>query len=166
MSKLTVAAEPPELPLNSTGAAAVCMVTTTESAEALFKKMDLMATGVVAGGAASIGRTAAVRAPAGRFAPRMRGAKDVEDRTLRSESARALGFESRTGAADPKHRESGVRERWSRLVTAASFQRGASEAMRTATEDEMRTALRQASAIAAVGGQRSLRQTLGLAHQI
>ena len=38
--------------------------------------------------------------------------------------------------------------------------------MRTATDDEMRTALRQASAIAAVSGQRSMRQILGLAHQI
>ena len=38
--------------------------------------------------------------------------------------------------------------------------------MRTGTEDEMRTALRQASAIAAVSGQRSMRRVLGLAHQI
>jgi len=38
--------------------------------------------------------------------------------------------------------------------------------MRTKTEDEMRTALRQAGAIAAVSGQRSVRRTLGLAHQI
>ena len=42
MSKLTVADSPPELPLNSTGVAAVCMLTTTDSAERLFKRMDLM----------------------------------------------------------------------------------------------------------------------------
>jgi len=38
--------------------------------------------------------------------------------------------------------------------------------MRTETEDEMRTALRQAGAIVAVSGPHSFRQTLGLAHQI
>lgn len=38
--------------------------------------------------------------------------------------------------------------------------------MRTKTEEEMRTALRQARAIAAVGGERSLRRTLRLAHGI
>ena len=38
--------------------------------------------------------------------------------------------------------------------------------MRTQTEDDMRTALRQASAIAAVGGERSMRRMLGLAHEI
>ena len=42
MSKLTVADNPLELPLNSTGAATVCMLTTTDSAETLFNKMDLM----------------------------------------------------------------------------------------------------------------------------
>jgi len=39
-------------------------------------------------------------------------------------------------------------------------------AMRTQKEDDMRTALRQAGAIAAVGDERSLRRTLGLAHEI
>ena len=34
------------------------------------------------------------------------------------------------------------------------------------TEDDMRTALRQAGAIAAVGGERSMRRMLGLAHEI
>jgi hypothetical protein len=38
--------------------------------------------------------------------------------------------------------------------------------MRTETEDEMRTALRQAGAIAAVDGQRSIRRMLGLAHEL
>ena len=38
--------------------------------------------------------------------------------------------------------------------------------MSTETEDDMRTALRQAGAIAAVDGQRSVRQTLRLAHEI
>ena len=38
--------------------------------------------------------------------------------------------------------------------------------MRTQTEDDMRTALRQASAIAALDGERSLRRMLGLAHKI
>ena len=38
--------------------------------------------------------------------------------------------------------------------------------MSTETEDDMRTALRQAGAIAAVDGQRSVRQTLRLAHAI
>ena len=38
--------------------------------------------------------------------------------------------------------------------------------MSTETEDDMRTALRQASAIVAVDGQRSVRQTLRLAHEI
>ena len=38
--------------------------------------------------------------------------------------------------------------------------------MRTQTEHEMRTALRQAGAIAAVGGQLSLRRILNLAHRI
>ena len=38
--------------------------------------------------------------------------------------------------------------------------------MRTQKEDDMRTALRQAGAIAAVGDERSLRRTLGLAHEI
>lgn len=38
--------------------------------------------------------------------------------------------------------------------------------MGTKTEDEMRTALRQAGAITAVDGQYSIRQTLGLAHQL
>jgi hypothetical protein len=40
------------------------------------------------------------------------------------------------------------------------------ETMRTETEDEMRTALRQAGAIAAVDGQRSIRRMLGLAHEL
>jgi hypothetical protein len=34
------------------------------------------------------------------------------------------------------------------------------------TEDEMRTALRQAGAIVTVSGRHSVRQTLGLAHEI
>ena len=38
--------------------------------------------------------------------------------------------------------------------------------MSTETEDDMRTALRQASAITAVDGQRSVRRTLHLAHEI
>ena len=38
--------------------------------------------------------------------------------------------------------------------------------MRTQTEHDMRTALRQAGAITAVSGERCLRQTLGLAHAI
>ena len=38
--------------------------------------------------------------------------------------------------------------------------------MRTQKEDDMRTALRQAGAITAVSGERSLRQTLALAHAI
>ena len=38
--------------------------------------------------------------------------------------------------------------------------------MRTQTEADMRTALRQASAITAVSGERSLRRMLGLAHKI
>jgi len=38
--------------------------------------------------------------------------------------------------------------------------------MTTQTEDDMRTALRQAGAIAAVGGERSMRGILGLAHEI
>ncbi len=38
--------------------------------------------------------------------------------------------------------------------------------MSTATEDDMRAALRQAGAIVAVDGQRSVRQTLRLAHEI
>lgn len=38
--------------------------------------------------------------------------------------------------------------------------------MRPQTEHDMRTALRQAAAIAAVGGEGSLRRTLGLAHEI
>lgn len=38
--------------------------------------------------------------------------------------------------------------------------------MRAQTEDDMRTALRQAGAIAAVSGERSLRRVLGLAHEI
>ena len=38
--------------------------------------------------------------------------------------------------------------------------------MRTETEDDIRTALRQAGAIAAVGGERSMRRMLGLAHDI
>jgi len=38
--------------------------------------------------------------------------------------------------------------------------------MRIQTEDDMRTALRQAGAIAAVGGERSMRRMLGLAHEI
>ena len=42
----------------------------------------------------------------------------------------------------------------------------ASEAMSTEIEDDMRTALRQARAIAAVSGQSSMRRILGLAHQI
>src|SRR5436190_12756636 len=42
MSKVAVAAKPPELPLNSTGAATVCMLTTIVSAETLFARTDLM----------------------------------------------------------------------------------------------------------------------------
>ena len=38
--------------------------------------------------------------------------------------------------------------------------------MQTKTEDEMRTALRQAGAITAVDGQHSIRQRLGVAHQL
>ena len=38
--------------------------------------------------------------------------------------------------------------------------------MSTQTEDDMRTALRQAGVIAAVSGERSLRRILGLAHEI
>ena len=38
--------------------------------------------------------------------------------------------------------------------------------MRTRKEDEMRTALRQAGAITAVDGQHSIRQRLGVAHQL
>ena len=38
--------------------------------------------------------------------------------------------------------------------------------MRTQAEDDMRTALRQASAIASVSGERSLRRIIGLAHRI
>jgi len=38
--------------------------------------------------------------------------------------------------------------------------------MRTQAEDDMRTALRQAAAIAAVSGERSMRRMLGLAHEI
>ena len=38
--------------------------------------------------------------------------------------------------------------------------------MSTETEDNMRTALRQADAITAVGGQRSTRHMLGLAHKL
>ena len=38
--------------------------------------------------------------------------------------------------------------------------------MHTETRDAMRTALRQASAIAAVDGQHSIRQTLRLAHRL
>jgi len=42
MSKLTVAANPPELPVNSTGAATAFMLTAKHSAEALLKTIDLM----------------------------------------------------------------------------------------------------------------------------
>jgi len=52
------------------------------------------------------------------------------------------------------------------LVTAGILSAGDQKAMRTQTEDDMRTALRQASAIAAVGGERSMRRMLGLAHEI
>ena len=38
--------------------------------------------------------------------------------------------------------------------------------MRTTSEDDMRTALRQAGAIAAINGERSTRRMLGLAHQL
>ena len=38
--------------------------------------------------------------------------------------------------------------------------------MRTGTDEELRTALRQAGAITAVSNQRSMRRTLGLAHEI
>ena len=38
--------------------------------------------------------------------------------------------------------------------------------MTTEIEDEMRTAMRQAGAIAAVSGRHSFRQTLGLAHEL
>jgi hypothetical protein len=38
--------------------------------------------------------------------------------------------------------------------------------MTTQTDDDMRTALRQAGAIAAVDGRRPLREVLGLAHQL
>ena len=38
--------------------------------------------------------------------------------------------------------------------------------MRTQTEDDMRTVLRQAGAIAAVDGGRPLREVLGLAHRL
>ena len=38
--------------------------------------------------------------------------------------------------------------------------------IRTKSEDDIRTALRQAGAITAVSGHRSLRRTLGLAHAI
>ena len=38
--------------------------------------------------------------------------------------------------------------------------------MQTKTEDEMRIALRQAGAIAAVDGKHSLRQRLGIAHRL
>jgi hypothetical protein len=38
--------------------------------------------------------------------------------------------------------------------------------MRTETEDAMRTALRQAGAIATVDGQHSLRRMLGIAHEL
>lgn len=38
--------------------------------------------------------------------------------------------------------------------------------MRTKTEDEIRTALRQAAAITAVDGEHSMRQRLGVAHRL
>ncbi len=40
------------------------------------------------------------------------------------------------------------------------------EGMSNEREDDMRTALRQASAIAEFDGQRSIRRTLGLAHEL
>lgn len=43
---------------------------------------------------------------------------------------------------------------------------GDRKAMSTQTEEDMRTALRQAGVIAAVSGERSLRRILGLAHEI
>jgi len=69
-------------------------------------------------------------------------------------------------AAHPAPLRYGVPERWSRLVTAGILPAGEQKAMRTQTEDDMRTALRQAGAIAAVGGERSTRRKLGLAHEI
>jgi hypothetical protein len=38
--------------------------------------------------------------------------------------------------------------------------------MKTETEEDIRTALRQAGRIAAVSGEHSLRQTLGIAHEL
>ena len=52
------------------------------------------------------------------------------------------------------------------MVTSGILSVGDQKAMRTQAEDDMRTALRQASAIAAVGGERSMRRMLGLAHEI
>jgi len=55
---------------------------------------------------------------------------------------------------------------WSRLVTAGILSVGEPKPMSTEREDDMRTALRQAGAIATLDGQRSVRRTLRLAHQI
>jgi len=57
-------------------------------------------------------------------------------------------------------------EGWSRLVTRSILRLEIKTTMRTQKEDDMRTALRQAGAITAVSGERSLRQTLALAHAI
>src|SRR5436190_21187565 len=60
----------------------------------------------------------------------------------------------------------GVPEGSSRLVTGPILSAGNHKTMRTKTEDEMRTALRQSGAITAVDGQHSIRQRLGVAHQL
>jgi len=52
------------------------------------------------------------------------------------------------------------------MVTACILAEGEQKAMHTETQDAMRTALRQAGAIAAVEGQYSIRQRLRLAHHL
>ena len=52
------------------------------------------------------------------------------------------------------------------MVTACILAVGDQKTMHTETQDAMRTALRQAGAIAAVDGQHSIRQRLHLAHRL
>ena len=73
---------------------------------------------------------------------------------------------SPTVAAHPAPRIQGMPVGWSRLVTGVILSAGEQQQMRTQAEDDMRTALRQAAAIAAVSGERSMRRMLGLAHEI
>lgn len=69
-------------------------------------------------------------------------------------------------AAHPEPLGQGVLRSWSRFVTAVILPGQRPPTMPTTTEDEMRTALRQAGAIAAVDGQHSIRRRLGVAHRL